>query len=672
MEKIVGREGSVPEPTGLGNTPKSEWPEEPELGKKPIEIVKPGSEEHARVLDYMLRRLCESEEKMTMFYSRWEVNEKKLQAYVDLEDYEKLLKDMNDKSSRPAQAISITVPYSWATVMTIVTYLAHTFCRRKPLVQVSSNKPNQAENAKNMETVLQYQAEHSRFVKHMMQFLLDSMVYSIGVMRVLWEQKHAKRTRRKKMPKLGFYGDQQGEQTLTLRERALVYEGNKVECIDPFLFFPDPRVPLVDVNKLGEYVFCRSFHGKHLLKQMELEGTFRYIDHCSSKLPENTSTASAGAASSRALRSQGDAIPGQDTTNSAYRASTMQVDQGTIWIIPKELGVGQGEAPELWICTLVNKGQIVQLEPYDVDHGMHPVAVTEPTGVGHGFGQLAMVDLMGPIQDLISWMLNSHIANVRTVINNQIVVDPARIEMEDLKKPEAGRIIRMKRAALGMNAKDVVHQLQVSDVTANHVKDIEVLVRMGQYLSSTSDNVMGLQDQGGRKTATEVRATGEAAASRLASMAQLISAQAVVDIAEMMAVNTQQYLSTEFALHVIGERAVQNPITITPDMLNGDFVYPVADGTLPLDRVALLDVWKEIFIAVERSPLLQQQFSLPKIFEWIAELGGARNIDAMKLNVVPDAQLAQMQQAGSVVPLGGGAPQEAPMGAPPVAPMQPA
>jgi len=96
-------------------------------------------------------------------------------------------------------------------------------------------------------------------------------------------------------------------------------------------------------------------------------------------------------------------------------------------------------------------------------------------------------------------------------------------------------------------------------------------------------------------------------------------------------------------------------IAITPESITGDFHYPIHDGTLPLDRVALLDVWKEIFVAVAQDPELRGTFSLPKIFEFLADLGGAKNLDAFKLDVqvAPDEQVQEAAAAGNAVPVGG-------------------
>ena len=56
------------------------------------------------------------------------------------------------------------------------------------------------------------------------------------------------------------------------------------------------------------------------------------------------------------------------------------------------------------------------------------------------------------------------------------------------------------------------------------------IMKLGDSLSSVNDNLRGVQASGGRKTATEVRTSGEAGASRLAAHSTLISAQAIVDL----------------------------------------------------------------------------------------------------------------------------------------------
>jgi hypothetical protein len=174
-------------------------------------------------------------------------------------------------------------------------------------------------------------------------------------------------------------------------------------------------------------------------------------------------------------------------------------------------------------------------------------------------------------------------------------------------------------------------------------------MRLGQQLSAVTENVLGMQAEGGRKTATEVRTSTEAAASRLAAQARIISAQALVDLTEQMAVNTQQYMTQDFFLQVVGQEGRENPIHVTPDQVSGDFYYPVHDGTLPLDKTALFDIWSNLFTTALQDQELRGQFSITKMFEHVAELGGARNIESMKISPMSSEEIEKQRQQGNVI-----------------------
>lgn len=634
-------------PEGLGETSKKEWPtlSKKQLSMDPIDLLG-NPDTHSRVLAYLNDRLKKSELSVGNFYDRWRVNEIKYQAYISLPDWEKQLKEIN-KAGGPPKAVNIVVPYSFATVMTVVTYLIQTFCGRDPMLMVSTHKTEYLQAARNMETVLQYMSEHTHLVRHMFQYLNDSITYGVSIMRCQWKEDHKFRTRWTATK--GLVG--LPETWKKDREKRLVYEGNDVSCIDPFMFFPDPRVPMSEVARRGEFVFWRAFEGKHFLLKMQDDGIFKYVDKVSPMAVPTMSDQQGQSA--RGLLSGGSGSSGSDSTW-GQKSDMYRVDQGSVEIIPAELGLGDSNSPKKYIFTWLNGTQIVQCEPLDLDHDMHPVAVSEPYTMGYGFGQPGLLDFSGPMQDLMSWMLNSHVDNVRTVMNNMLVVDPSKIEMQDLKEPGPGKLIRLKRAAYGTDVNSAVKQLAVSDVTGGHMNDFSLLMRLSDMMSATSDNIRGQQDSGGRKTATEVRTSLDAGTSRLASLAKRISSQGMVDLTEMMSLNTQQLLSDEFFMEIVGPD--KGPIKITPQTLVGDFNFPINDGTLPIDKVAMLDVWKEILMGVMQDQGLRSQFNVATIFEYVAKLGGADNIDQFKMpqmnmSVQPDETVQRQAEAGNVAPI---------------------
>jgi len=68
----------------------------------------------------------------------------------------------------------------------------------------------------------------------------------------------------------------------------------------------------------------------------------------------------------------------------------------------------------------------------------------------------------------------------------------------------------------------------------------------------------------------------------------------------------------------------------------------VHDGTLPLDKIAMMDIWKEILMGVVNPQEIQAGYDGGKIFEYVAELGGAKNIESFRR--LPEGGLPPVMQ----------------------------
>ena len=603
--------------------------------------IAPDSESHKRLLEKFKGMLKLSEDKMSQFYNRWNYRELQYQAYVPEKDYERLYQSAKqDANVAKVQKLTPTlvVPYMFSTIRTIVTYLSTVFLARKPIFTVGANAKEFINAARTMENLLQYNAEHAKFIMHCTQWLYNGEIYGLGILRTQFANEVKKRTKQVPNPlEPGSF--------IRTQVDELVYQGNTVENIDPFLFFPDPRVPMMKVAKEGEFVFWRQFVGLFALQK---SGEFLHLDKVGPLLRtgETESLRNRVAQGNSLSSGVDDPFLGNKDTS-----KFIQIDEGTVELIPSENGLGDGDKPVKFLVTIANKRQIIRLEPFQADHDMHPVAVCEPYGLS-GFGNLGISDYLSPLQEMISWLLNSHIQNVKGALNNSFIYDPSMINEKDLLSDSPNKCIRVRPKAYGVDVSMYLKQLQVHDSTSSHVGDISTLTRIGDSLSAVNENYRGLQDSGGRKTATEIRATVEAATSRLASHAQYISATGMQDLAVQWSLNNQQYLTKEFEMQVLGEDGLMNSVVISPESINGDFYFPIHDGTLPLDKIALFDMWTQVLQFVQADQEIRSMYSLPKIFEFVAKLGGASNIDQFKMTQGDPAMLAAQAQAGNLVPVG--------------------
>jgi hypothetical protein len=220
---------------------------------------------------------------------------------------------------------------------------------------------------------------------------------------------------------------------------GLKYAGNAIIPVDPYSFFPDPRVPIHEVSRRGDFVFWEVLesHLKLKDKAAEPDSDYKWVKE---GLKKQTSDRTAGelpaVADSRRRARIGTA--GEWTITPANVTGFGRLREGTVRLIPDDWGLGDSKSSELWKFTWLNDTQIIQAQPLGMAHERHPVATTEPTSFGHEFGSLSMADMIAPFQDLLSWLVNSRMENVRTTINNQFIVDPARIEMQDLRAPAPG------------------------------------------------------------------------------------------------------------------------------------------------------------------------------------------------------------------------------------------
>ena len=130
----------------------------------------------------------------------------------------------------------------------------------------------------------------------------------------------------------------------------------------------------------------------------------------------------------------------------------------------------------------------------------------------------------------------------------------------------------------------------------------------------------------------------QAGASRLSQLAVRISAQQLRRMAQQMIINTQQLMPDEMWVEVTGDDGRWTSNKVTPDMMVGSYNFQVTDGSLPVDKMALTEVWKEILFGIAQDPELRQRFSLAEIFKYTAELGGAKNIDSFERP--PEPQIA--------------------------------
>src|SRR3990172_2415861 len=332
-----------------------------------------------------------------------------------------------------------------------------------------------------------------------------------------------------------------------------------------------------------------------------------------------------------------------------------------IELVPNEWGLGTSTRPEKWYFVLADKRVVICAKPMGSFHNKYPFYVQEYEIDGYQLAKRSIMDILKPLNDTITWLVDTHHSNVRKVINDQFVIDPSRIVMADVLNPAGGRMWRLRPEVYGTDPKLSVHQLQVVDVTQNNLRDSGFVVDLMQRVSGVSDNMMGFVNAGGRKTATEVRSSNTLGVNRLKVTAEYNSALGWSPYAQTTLQETQQRYDLERKYKIAGvsgnNPGFERAVMVTPEDIKGFYDFVPVDGTMPIDRFAMASMNKELMVDTMKIPQIAQQTDYMKWLGYIAELQGMRNFDRFttppQIQVVPDGQIATEAQAGNIVPLGG-------------------
>jgi len=616
---------------------------------------RPGSDFHQQIRGKIIERAQVSHNEMSKRYSSWNDVDHVLTAYIPTDQDEK---DIKNKDSR--KPVSIVFPYSYAMMESLLAYLTAAF-GQDPIFRYEGVSPEDTIGSMLLELIIQLHCNKTKVPLALHTQFRDSLGYGLGISSPGWMKKMGFRSIKREGTLYGASGEMFSENGYKEDVEAILFEGNCLHNISPYHYLPDPNVSASEVQN-GEFVgWIRKDNKLSLMREEQYDKEMfnaKYLKHVST----NTSMF-AHNQDERTRKTTGGGTPQETVDNNRVYMLTMYID-----LIPKEWELGTSEMPEKWCFNLANDTLIMKAYPTKFNHGMYPVSVAAPDFDGYTSTPISRLEILYGLQGVLDFLFNSHITNVRKAVNDMIIVDPQLVNINDLKDPQPGKLIRLRRPAWGKGVKDVAMQLQINDITQANIGDSAYIVNWMQKIAATDDPVMGSLRQGGpeRLTKGEFQGTQQGGYSRLARIAMIIGLQAMQDTGYQFATNTQQMMDKETYVRATGrwqeqlmrEYGIQpsEHIKVTPFDLLVEYDTFVRDGSVPGSNFS--EGWLQMFQILSSSEELMQQFDMTRIFMHIARSRGAKNVEEFKRNasqiqpqVMPDEGVAREVERGNLTPL---------------------
>lgn len=613
------------------------------------------SDLHRKLIARLESRIRMAENQRMSQELKWIKAEDTILAYVPATKEDESREAEKDRGN--PRYTTLKIPYSYALLMTAHTYWTSVFFGRDPVHQFQGRHGEGESQIQAMEALIAYQVLNGQMMAPYYIWLYDAGKYGVGVLGTYWCKEEIQ------------YSTIEGEgkDKFQVTKRLAGYQGNKVYNVSPFDFLNDPRVSVGNFQD-GEFCGCRKRIPWNQIVKRAAQGYYMNLD----QVKTTVGTQDPGEQSHSTL-----IRPGQQTfqpdDDDLSHPPVLRGYEIYIDLIPKEWALGESNYPEKWVFTVTHdKSLIIGAQPLGALNDKFPFDVLEVEVEGYGIWNRGIIDVMAPIQDTVDWLLNSHFYNVRASLNNLWVADPTKIVMKDLQRGEPGGVIRMKPEGYGSDIGTMLKQIPVTDVTQQNVGDLNTMFGIGERVAGINDQVMGALNAGGRKTATEVRTSTGFSVNRLKTTSEYMSHTGFTAHAQKLVANSQQFYDVPMKLRIVGDLAGEAGLTfldVKPENIAGAFDLVPVNGTLPIDRMALANLWKEVLLGMRNMPEIAMQYDLTRIFSWFATLAGMRNINRFKkpglidpttgmpmpqginAQVQPDEQLAREAERGNIVPI---------------------
>jgi hypothetical protein len=639
---------------------------------RPIEErLRYGSSFHAEILSRLNARQLLAERNISSRYDDWRRVDEHCMLYVNLGRAARAGNKgtITDKKEMPWDR-SIVVPMSYAIEQSYLTQIMAIFTRRDPILEIMGVGSEDIKPAKIMQAVLDYDQRESNFLLQLYQIARDSVRYGLGVFYDCWEEKYGwKFTKQQQSPMDGYLGIPQIDRTWDM-----IRQHNYVEAIDPRLAWVDPRVSIANGDK-AEFAGHRSFvsYLDLLEKTMANGGPYFNVEVGVAKL-------GAGGMSRRdttVLRTMRHLmmVGSLDSKDKGFHAK----DTMTIRLIPKDWKLSDGERPEIWQFTWVDKSVIIRAHRSEYWHNEIPYAGAESNIDTHVTFNPGCIENLDGLQRFANWFYNSHCQNVMRHLNNSMLYAGSFVEELDILNPNAAGHYRM--SALGekllmegrITMDSVIHQLQKTDVTSSMLSEVKLEYDFAMRMSGTTD-AMQAQITPDKRTATEVNQTTMGGNQRMGFQATMLDGMAIEPMALRWISNRQQFTDQPQWVRIAGDLALEmgaERLLVTPDQLQGDFDYISRAGAQPPDPAKQAISWDKLLQAISANPaILTMPDANGKVFDAVELLKeytrgplGIRNVESfMKLLPPPlapgqnvqlmnDQTLEDQRRQGNVIPL---------------------
>jgi len=539
----------------------------------------------------------------------------------------------------------ITAPIIVSQVDSIVAYLADIYCSGYPIFPVVSGPKNKTEAA-TLQSIIDTHAMLGGYPRQLLKFFRNAVKYNVAALEVEWAP----------IERYSVLDDITKPLDKSQVKKTTEHY-SRLTCLDAYNTILDPRVEeMCDVPSKGEFAGKLELMGRiSLIRELQYLASTDYGYNTTQALHSAIGSANTPIATTSGLyyrqKPQISKLISSRSMSNLFdfdwtawmEANPQQVGRTvrglfevcTLYarIIPEEHGIytQNKDIPQIYQLKVVNNDKLICAKRLISAYDLLPIFVGQPFEDGFAEQTQSAAEMQMDYQDGISKLINIRFASARRAVVDRGIYDPKMIESSDVNSanPAAKIPIKPNSKLGGKGLQDAYFPIPYDERgISNVIADAGLLINMSGQQTGVNKPQQG-EFQKGNKSVQEWQDTMAGSDNRLRLQPMSLEYQVMMPVKEQLKLNVYQYGPTGIFQDVKGGEPIEVTEAEITALRKKVLYFKVADGYLPVSKMAATGAIANGLIMIGNSPLLQASYgaALPAMFAHLMQLQGVQGIE---------------------------------------------
>lgn len=567
-------------------------------------------ENHEKLLQYLRARLILGKQARDSELKRLVRIDKNVSGWMKLSDEDKKRDAKKEQDGTPI-ATAMSLPLSFVHLDDMMTYFAQTFAPNRGMFY-HTGKPDETSEALQIVTLMNNHAVYAGYFREVLLSLFSLLKYNRGGFHTYWAKESG--------PKIAGTGPE------AKVENSLQWQGNRLEAIDLYNHLCDPMVHPTKLHTDGEFSGVAMLRSYYWLQQRAASGIYF---NC-----ERALKGQAGVSECKYFRSPPQEAQFQNNDSSGSGTNWVnvlsmapeyanyggfEIVETYIRINPTEFGLVEAKDRrnrnryEIWRVSLLNDEWIIGADYMNNMHNYIPHFMGLLNDDLMGVAQKSVAEILQPLQDFASFLMNIHVAGSRSAIWGTTFYDKSVIDLSQIPQGEVAANVPIKAAGQGKDIRNAIFKHNAELDTRQTMSDLESLMGIiNQFFPTQSlpSQIASID----RAVSSQVAAVQQGTNRRQQKAAKLLDDTVFRNVRFALYYNIIQYQPDEQdVVDFFTGKATKIDLA---KLRNTDLPFIIGQGLKALDRQAAADALQQIIFALIQAPAAAQEIDLLGLIDY--------------------------------------------------------